>query len=301
MTGLARVLSLLAVVALELPLFCGGAPAATATATRSGFPACSSGKPGSRKARWPIKTTLAAGVNLTPLRIPAADMATAPDLLLEQRISAQQASSSSVTLHAYWADNAQVQRALTGEKPPPGATFSIKLPQLSTAAYRAAFEAGPNGERPTQLGYLIAQAYDETRIPNPVTVDTNPIREGTIVQVDGYVYAVGCETDRDYHIDVVASPDNPSGAVCFVAEIPLPAYIPSARLAGYLTRARTAGASLKPKEHVRLTGQFFYDAWHMPSTQAGLNADPGGGRGKSSCAGTLWEIHPVISVQPLSP
>jgi hypothetical protein len=76
-------------------------------------------------------------------------------------------------------------------------------------------------------------------------------------------------------------------------------YIPSERPRTLVQNARESGSTLAIGDHIRLVGQFFYDAWHMPNTLAKLRADAGGGRGEGRCAGTLWEIHPVLSVTRL--
>jgi hypothetical protein len=56
-----------------------------------------------------------------------------------------------------------------------------------------------------------------------VVVGLSTVREGEIVDVSGYVYAIGCESDRDYHIDVTVT-NGRNDTTCFVAEIPLPLY-----------------------------------------------------------------------------
>jgi hypothetical protein len=260
------------------------------------FPSCAVGKPGSEEARWAIKTSLPQGANpSSPITLENTHMPSAPDLFLNSADLAK-LTVSEFSVRAVWASREQ-SRELSAQlaTPNPAAVFHVTLPRFSEAAWQAAFHAAPLDEKPTELGFLLGKRYDDERIPVPVSVGSTSVREGQIVAVEGYVYAIGCESDGDYHIDVTAT-DHADDTTCFVAEVPLPQYISDASLRSIVTRARAEGAALQPGDHIHIVGQFFYDAWHMPNTPAKLHDDPGGGRGKGHCAGTLWEVHPILSV-----
>jgi|SRR5581483_629204 len=276
-------------------LFCIGA--STRYAVGDGFPSCSNGHPGSQQARWLIKTSLQSGTNVdTPVPLDSSSMVDAPDLLLNSD-DTKKIGLSVVRVRGVWASRNYTRALLQGgPSPSPNAVFSFKLPAFSYSAFLAARAAAPPEERPTHLGFLVASRFQDQVIPFPVTVGAREVKEGEIVSVDAYVYAAGCERDRDFHFDLTSG-TSPNG--CFIAEVPLPEFIPSSRLRQLVAAARSEGAGVRVGDHVQLTGQFFYDAWHMPSTQADLNANPGGGRGAGHCAATLWEIHPVISIRKI--
>lgn len=273
------------------------APHLSSQARADTFPNCLNGHPGSPNARWPIKTSLQRGTNTNaPVLLPANAMVSAPDLLLNAN-DVRTLATSSGTVRALWSSRSFTHALLSGQvSPNPNSVFSVRLPAFNRATYQREYAQSPPGEKPTELGFLLASAFDAQPIPDPVSVGVSQVREGEIVTVEGYVYFENCETDRDYHFDIAAKSN---GSDCFVAEVPFPGYVPNSALRTLVTQAREEAANLQIGDRVRIVGQFFYDAWHMPKTQTELDKNPGGSRGKDHCAQTLWEIHPIIGLQRL--
>jgi hypothetical protein len=126
-----------------------------------------------------------------------------------------------------------------------------------------------------------------------------PGREGAIVTTSGWLRLVAQESDGDYHVQLTNARGD---SRCLIVEVPLPAFVPDAALAARCATARAevhrlAGADPLPTGtpvtpvRVAVTGQLFYDDAHV--------GGPPRGKGGMKAA-TLWELHPVFDVQPVS-
>jgi hypothetical protein len=153
--------------------------------------------------------------------------------------------------------------------------------------------------------------YQDKRFPEPV--GGQQLREGDIIITEGYILLAALEKDEhgadaDYHVQVRITPD--WADTCFVIEATYPPFIDgNDALRDSCKRVRdffdqqvlngrkkaSFGGKDNPGIHVRITGQLFFDAYHV-------NTPP---RGKQKSAHekmksyTCWEIHPVISIRPI--
>lgn len=150
--------------------------------------------------------------------------------------------------------------------------------------------------------------YREHRIPafdNPAN-----LQEGDIVSVEAWLYLVATEgNDCEYHIQISDSAS--SGNHCVIVEVPR-AHQVSVPVATLRSRVKTVrdfvktrllngqepgesgnlmgGSHWKPgyvPPYVRVTGQLFFDSWHLGS--------PPRGKKGMKCE-TLWEIHPITAM-----
>lgn len=172
------------------------------------------------------------------------------------------------------------------------ARWPVKTSAISTA----------DNDAHTILAQDFVQAADLNISPNEVPNDSfiaqdaqignETVREGNLVLIRGYLSDVRCEVnDGDYHGDF--RPDDGGSGPCAEVEVPYPENIPDAYTRGHIQAVRdTFDQWLGQSQtvHVTLIGQLFYDETHHSS------GNPGGGRGRGHCAGTLWEIHPVLKV-----
>jgi hypothetical protein len=139
--------------------------------------------------------------------------------------------------------------------------------------------------------------YKEARIPtfpNPLG-----LREGQVVTTRGWLHIAAHPSDDDYHLQLTASRADPQHAL--IVEIPAPelttdpalrplfdrarAFVRDSVLEG--TKLRKHGVVLDDPPYVAVTGILFYD-------DAFVGQPPRGKRGQ--LAGTLWELHPVVSI-----
>jgi len=144
--------------------------------------------------------------------------------------------------------------------------------------------------------------YQDAFIPS--FQNSKNLEEGDIVRVSGWLHLVAFETDGDYHIQI--SNSETSGDQCLIVEVPYPTYVKSApNLKKLFTTVRAfvkknilgnkepapAGTVEKKAVYVTVTGQLFYDDSHV--------GDPPRGK-KGMHAATLWEVHPVTSLEVAS-
>lgn len=129
----------------------------------------------------------------------------------------------------------------------------------------------------------------------------NPLglREGQVITTSGWLHIAAHPSDDDYHLQLTASRDDPSRAL--IIEIPSPELTTDPALRPFFDRAREfvndsvlQGTKLKKHgvvidepPYVTVTGILFYD-------DAFVGEPPRGKRGQ--LAGTLWELHPVVSI-----
>ncbi|MBI3005291.1 MAG: hypothetical protein HYY49_07720 [Ignavibacteriales bacterium] len=139
--------------------------------------------------------------------------------------------------------------------------------------------------------------YQDALIPyfeNP-----SKLREGDIVRTTGWFHLVGFEDDGDYHIQI--SRTRESGDSCLIVEVPHPDFV-TGKMKQRAEKVRKfvrdkilkgaepggGGRKIKHPQFVYITGQLFFDSWHVP------DKEPRGMKGMK--AATLWEIHPVTSM-----
>ena len=150
--------------------------------------------------------------------------------------------------------------------------------------------------------------YQDQRFPE--TVGTLQLKEGDIVTTTGYILLVALEKDKngsdaDYHIQMRTTSDWTDS--CLVIEATYPPFIngnsalqDSCRKVRdffdrYILKSRKKacfGNNGIPATYVKITGQLFFDAFHV-------NTPP---RGKQNTAKekiksySCWEIHPITSI-----
>jgi hypothetical protein len=153
--------------------------------------------------------------------------------------------------------------------------------------------------------------YQDKRFPEPV--GEQRLREGDIITTEGYILLAALEKDEhgadaDYHVQVRVTPD--WADTCLVIEATYPPFVTgNDALRDSCRKVRdffdqqilkgrkkaSFGGKEKAVHRVRITGQLFFDAFH-------INTPP---RGKQNSAHekmksyTCWEIHPVISIRPI--
>ena len=120
------------------------------------------------------------------------------------------------------------------------------------------------------------------------------------------------EPDGDYHIQISYSPTD--GNKCLIVEVPKddPQFVKNSpqvrQLAGtvreFVRNQFLKGKELsvggvtvvKPAVYVKVTGQLFYDDYHVTEKKEKQH------RGKKGMkAMTLWEIHPVTEIEAATP
>ena len=131
------------------------------------------------------------------------------------------------------------------------------------------------------------------------------LTEGDIIRVRGWIHLVAAEPDGDYHIQVAQTKN--SQARCFIVEVPRPTkkfvkdddrVLHAAAMVREAIRMNVLdGKELKGMAHLKspnkapvfatITGQFFYDDWHIGDNP----------RGKKGCKSpTITEIHPIMAI-----
>ena len=147
--------------------------------------------------------------------------------------------------------------------------------------------------------------YSKTLIP----AFDNPfhLKEGDIVQTEGWVYLIATEGKHcECHIQIAN--DSLNGSPCMVVEVPKPdaksIKSPTVRAKAKSVRLlilynllngkepSSGGTILKHPVYVRFTGQLFYDDYH-------IGDQPRGKKGMK--AANLWELHPVTAIEFVSP
>jgi len=145
-----------------------------------------------------------------------------------------------------------------------------------------------------------SRLMDHKRYPR--TANAFGLAEGDIISVRGWIHLIAAEEDGDYHIQIAQTQN--SQARCFIVEVPRPAqrFVKDARVRKAAAVVRKAiqsralsgkdlklGAarSLKSPVFAKVTGQFFYDDWHIGDKP----------RGKKGCKSpTVTEVHPVMRI-----
>lgn len=151
--------------------------------------------------------------------------------------------------------------------------------------------------------------YQDTRFPD--TVGRQHLKEGDIVTTRGYILLAAIEKDKngedgDYHVQVRTTPEWSDS--CFIVEATFPPFIKGndalrdscKRVRDFFdkyilkgSKKACFGTGDADAPYVKITGQLFFDAFHM-------NTQP---RGKQNCVTkekmksyTCWEIHPILSI-----
>ena len=172
------------------------------------------------------------------------------------------------------------------------ARWPVKTSAISTADNNATILAADDFVNGPDLDISAAAVPDDRFIDQDVTIGRKIVREGQLVEISGFVSDVRCEqNDGDFHGDFRAA-GNGTGP-CAEVEVPYPGNVSNPTTNARVTEARQAfdqWVGRSATVHVTLIGQLFYDSTHHSSS------NPGGGRGASRCAATLWEIHPVLKV-----
>jgi hypothetical protein len=141
----------------------------------------------------------------------------------------------------------------------------------------------------------------------PAFDNPHHLKEGDIVSTEGWIYLIATEgNDCEYHIQMADDPHN--GSPCMVVEVPKPdaKSVKSKTLRAKIKSVRniirtnifngseppSSGKVLAQPVYVRITGQLFYDDFH-------IGTPPRGKKGMK--AANLWEIHPVTAIEFVSP
>jgi hypothetical protein len=141
----------------------------------------------------------------------------------------------------------------------------------------------------------------------PAFDNPHHVKEGDIVQTEGWVYLIATESnDCEYHIQIAN--DSLHGSPCMVVEVAKPdaksIKDPAVRAKAKSTRLLIrhnllngnepagSGTLLKKPVYVRITGQLFYDDFHIGTPARGK---------KGMKAANLWELHPVVAIEFASP
>ena len=153
------------------------------------------------------------------------------------------------------------------------------------------------------------EEYQDQRFPD--TVGRHHLREGDIVTTYGYLMLAAVEEDKngedgDYHVQIRIK--STWGDSCLVVEATYPPFIIGNKALQdsckkvrdffdryILKRMKKAcfGSDGITAPYVKITGQLFFDAYHMTTPP----------RGKQNCitkekmkSYTCWEIHPIIAI-----
>ena len=145
----------------------------------------------------------------------------------------------------------------------------------------------------------------------PASIGRHHLREGDIITTYGYILLVAIEKnkkgeDGDYHIQIRTSPLWADS--CLIIEATFPPFIKGnsalqdscrkvrAFIDHFILKGKKKvcfGTDGFPAPYAKITGQLFFDAFHM-------NTIP---RGKQNCVTknkmksyTCWEIHPIIAI-----
>jgi hypothetical protein len=141
----------------------------------------------------------------------------------------------------------------------------------------------------------------------PTAPNAAGLAEGEMITVSGWIHLVAAEPDGDYHIQIAQTKG--SQIRCFIVEVPRPVkkFVKDDRVrkgaatVRELIRSKVldgkelkygATRELKPPKkspvYASITGQFFYDDWHIGDNP----------RGKKGCKSpTISEIHPIMSIK----
>ncbi|MGA2824338.1 MAG: hypothetical protein ABSE72_12530 [Bacteroidales bacterium] len=155
----------------------------------------------------------------------------------------------------------------------------------------------------------VKEEYQDQRFPD--TVGIHHLREGDIVTTYGYLMLAAVEEDKnredgDYHVQILIN--STWGDSCLVVEATYPPFIKGNKaLQDSCNKVRDFfdrhilkgmkkacfGSNGIPAPYVKITGQLFFDAYHMTTPP----------RGKQNCitkekmkSYTCWEIHPIMSI-----
>jgi hypothetical protein len=136
----------------------------------------------------------------------------------------------------------------------------------------------------------------------PAAPNARGLVEGQIISTTGWIHLIAAESDGDYHIQIARAKNNQTR--CFIVEVPRPLqrFVKGKRVrkAAATVRDKIRSKVLDGKElkyggtrllkspiFARITGQFFYDDWHIGDNP----------RGKKGCKSpTITEIHPITAV-----
>jgi len=120
-----------------------------------------------------------------------------------------------------------------------------------------------------------------------------------MISVEGFLYRARCQKDGDYHLEIGVR--STSRTQCLIVEAPDPDEIEDEALKARVAKVREtldtldpglfSGAADTTSVPVKITGQFFLDAYHIGGT------DPSGHRGTGHCAANVWEIHPLTAIE----
>ena len=170
-----------------------------------------------------------------------------------------------------------------------------------------------NGGRPVSLtDFFAAVCPLDERVPtrrSEVPAGEPLPEERLKVKVRGYVMALKLEEDNDLHVQI-ADRAEPFDQEQIVVEIPPGEEYCDARTAMMALFRADGGTSVRrhvfnSSPQVDVTGYLFLDAAHMRARRTDYCTDNGGrgvrsGRGASPVRG-IWELHPVIKLEPVSP
>ena len=153
------------------------------------------------------------------------------------------------------------------------------------------------------------EEFQDQRFPE--NVGKHNLKEGDIVTTYGYILLAAVEKDKngedgDYHVQIRTS--SKWADTCLVVEATFPPFITGNKALQdscrkvrdffdhYILKGRKKvcfGTDGAAAPYVKVTGQLFFDAFHM-------NTQP---RGKNNCitkekmkSYTCWEIHPIMAI-----
>jgi hypothetical protein len=135
----------------------------------------------------------------------------------------------------------------------------------------------------------------------PAAGNAGGLTEGEIISTRGWIHLIAAEPDGDYHIQIAQT--HTSEVRCFIVEVPRPlkSFVKNDRVRDAAGAVRSkinsrllGGKELKsghrlidPPVFAKITGQFFYDDWHIGDNP----------RGKKGCKSpTIAEVHPITEI-----